>query len=146
MSNQNLPVVAETEGFIAEFEVMDLEVLKTKNFLVAVSSGDRNGPKFVCSTVRGPYDFYDMIEQVGVMWRNHTHHAKVIILDKDPTKAQQRLDENTTDYIEAHYDRIAVEGLLEGFSAEEKEFTCRANVVEDDGSDDPRKQKDDAAK
>ena len=137
MSNQNLPVVQDTENFIAEFEVMNLDELKTKTFLVAVSSGDRNGPKFVCSTVKGPYDFYEMVEQVGTMWRNQTHHAKVIVLDKDPKVKQQRLDENTTDYIEAHYDKIVVEGLLDG-AFEEKEYTCRASVLEDDGADDPR--------
>jgi len=146
MSNQNLPVATDTETFIAEFEVMDLEKLKQKQFLVAVSAGDRNSPKVVASTIRGPYDFYEMIEQVGCMWRECAHHAKVIILDKDPKKAQERLDQNTTDYIEAHYDKLAVEGLLEGVFDADKEFTCQANIIVDDGADDPRKQDKDASK
>ena len=132
MSSQNLPVKTDTDNFIAEFETMKLDELKDKVFLVAVSSGDRNGPKFVSSTIRGPYDFYDMIEQVGVMWRENQHHAKVVLAEKDPNKKLQRLDQNTTDYIEAHYDNIAVEGLLEGVFEEDKEYTCKANILTDE--------------
>jgi hypothetical protein len=147
MSNQNLPVRSD-QDFIAEFETMNLDELKDKTFLVAVNSGDRNRTKVVSSTIRGPYDFYEMIEQVGCMWREHQHHAKVLLLEKDPKKQLRQLDENTTDYIECHYDKIAVEGLLEGVFDADKEFTCKANVIVADDSDDPRKKnevKEDAA-
>lgn len=138
MSNiaTDLPV-KEDDDFIAEFETMSLENLKDKTFLVAVNRSDRNGPKFVCSSLYGPYDFYEMVEQVGCMWRNHQHHAKVIICSKDPSKAQERLDQNTTDYIECHYDKIVVEGLLEGVF--DKEYTCKANIIDHTDEEDPRK-------
>lgn len=145
MSNiQDLPV-KESDDFIAEFETMNLDNLRDKTFLVAVSNGDRNGPTFVCSSMYGPYDFYEMVEQVGCMWRNHQHHAKVIVCSKDPTKPQERLDKNTTDYIECHYDTIVVEGLVAG--AFDKDYTCKANLVDYTHEEDPRKTevKSDAA-
>jgi hypothetical protein len=139
MSNQvDLPVKEDPDSFIAEFETMDLSKLKDKTYLVAVSREDRNGPKFVCSTSRGPYDFYEMCEEVGVMWRDHQHHAKVYILERDRNARVRFLDHNTADYIECHYADIVTEGLLEGVFDEQKVYTCQANIKEDDGEDDPR--------
>ena len=151
-NTQDLPV-KETDDFIAEFESMNLDKLKDKQFMVAVSNGKRNGPTFICSSMFGPFDFYEMVEQVGCMWRNHQHHAKVIVCSKDPSKPQERLDQNTTDYIEWHYDQIAVEGLLEGVFDGDKKFTCQANIIdtiegsEEEGAD-PRKnvKEEDASK
>jgi len=147
-NTQDLPVKTE-DDFIAEFETMNLDKLKDKQFMVAVSNGKRSGPTFICSSLYGPYDFYEMVEQVGCMWRNHQHHAKVIVCSKDPTQAQERLDENTTDYIECHYDKIAVEGLLEGVFDNDKQYTCQANLVNHTDEEDPRKtevKEDDATK
>lgn len=139
MSTQvNLPVKDDPESFIAEFEVMDLSKLKDKTYLVAVSREDPNGPKFVCSTVRGPYDFYEMCEEVGFMWRTHVHHAKVYVLNKDRDAKVLFLDKNTTDYIECHYADIITEGLLEGVFDDDKAYTCQANIIQDSGEDDPR--------
>ena len=141
--NSNLPVITDTKGFIAEMETMDLSKLKDKTYLVTVSREDPNGPKFVCSTARGPYDFYEMVEEVGTMWREHQHHAKVYILTKDRNARVQWLDKNTSDYIECHYSDIITEGFLEGVFDEAKEFTCQANIMtlaaEDD--EDPTKKK-----
>lgn len=151
MSDINLPAVpAEEEKteptFIAEFETMDLRDLKDKQYLVAVSREDRNKGKFVCTTIHGPYDFYEMCEEVGVMAREHQHHAKVYICEKDRKKKARYLDENTTDYIECHFADIVTEGILEGAFDEVKEYTCKANIVEDSGKDDPRQEKkEDAA-
>jgi len=144
-NTQDLPV-KEGDDFIAEFETMNLDSLRDKQFMVAVSNGKRNGPTFICSSLYGPYDFYEMVEQVGCMWRNHQHHAKVIVCSKDPSKPQERLDENTTDYIECHYDKIVVEGLIAG-AFEDKQYTCKANVIDYTDEEDPRKQesKEDAA-
>ena len=128
MSNQDLQV-NDSENFIAEFEVMDLSALKDKKFVVGVGTGSRNSAKVLSSTLHGPYDFYEMCEEVGIMWRDELHHAKVLILSKDRKKRPELLDENTSDYIEAHYENILVEGMLEG-AFEDKEFTCKANIIE----------------
>jgi hypothetical protein len=142
MSSENKLPVKSSDEFIAECEVMDLADLKDKSFVVGVSQADRNGPKFVSSTMRGPYSFVEMCEEVGVMWAEHQHHAKVTILEKDRNKASKFLDENTVDYIEAHYTDIVTEAMLEGIFDEDKEFTCRAGIVETTTDDDPRVPKE----
>jgi hypothetical protein len=139
MSNQDLPV-KDGEDFVGEFEVMDLSDLKDKSFIVGVSSGERDRCRFLSSTVHGPYNFYEMCEEVGVMWKDHQHHAKVTILEKDKTKAPKFLGVSTIDYIEAKYLDIITEGMLEGVFDEVKEYTCRADIKDSDVSDDPRKQ------
>jgi hypothetical protein len=135
-NNMNLPVKSG-DDFIGELETMDLSELKGKQFLVAVSSGDRNKPKFVCSSIRGPFTFEEMCESVGVMWKEHQHHGKVIVLQKDITAKHLYLDENTIDYIEAKFQDIITESMLDGVFDDVKDYTCRAGVVEDDGTENP---------
>ena len=136
--NLNLPVKSG-DDFIGELEKMDLSELRTKTFLVAVSNGDRNKGKFVSTTVRGPYNFVEMCEEVGSMWVNDQHHAKVIIPERDRNKPIKSLDENTVDYIEANYLDIITESMFEDMLNDDP-FTCRAGIVEDDMGDDPRKK------
>lgn len=138
--NLNLPV-KQGDDFIGELETMDLSELKDKQFLVAVNQGDRSGVKFLCSTIRGPYSFEEMCEAIGVMWKIHQHHGKAIILQKDASVAPKYLDENTIDYIEANFEDIITESMLNGVFDEEKEYTCRAGVVEGDNSDNPLAEK-----
>jgi len=126
-------VTEEQREFLAEAEVMDLTPIKGKTYMVAVGTGDPNKVKFLCSTVHGPYDFTEMCQEVGDMWVEHQHHAKVIILEKDPKKKVLLLDANTIDYIEAHYIDIIMENTLAAF--EEKEYTCVAGTVEDAPAD-----------
>lgn len=123
---ENLP--ATQDNFLAEVEVMDLTPIKDKSFIVAVGTGDPNSVKFLCSTVHGPYDFVEMLQEVGDMWMEHQHHAKVIVLGKDSKKRVQMLDANTTDYIECHYADIITEEMLGG-AFDSKEFTCVAGTV-----------------
>lgn len=134
--NMNLPVKTG-DDFVGELETMDLSALKGEQYLVAVSSGERSGVKFVCSTVRGVYTFEEMCEAVGVMWKEHQHHAKVVVLQKNQAAATKYLDENTVDYIEAHFEDIITESMLDGVFDEDKDFTCRANVIEGDNTDNP---------
>lgn len=136
MSDLNLPVKSG-DDFVGELETMDLSELKSKTYLVAVNQGDPSGPKFICSTIRGPFTFEEMCESVGVMWREHQHHAKVVVLQKDMTKAPQYLDANTIDYIEAKFDDIITESMLEGVFDDIKQYTCRAGLIEGDNSDNP---------
>jgi hypothetical protein len=115
--------------------------LRDKQFLVAVNQGDRSGVKFLCSTIRGPYSFEEMCEAIGVMWKIHQHHGKAIILQKDAAAAPKYLDENTIDYIEANFEDIITESMLNGVFDDDKEYTCRAGVVEGDNSDNPLAEK-----
>lgn len=134
--NLNLPVKTG-EDFVGELETMDLGELKGKQFIVAVSNGERSGVTFVCSTVRGPYSFEEMCESVGVMWKQEQHHAKVIVCQKDASAKPKYLDENTIDYVEAHFQDIVCESMLDGVFDEDKEYTCRAGIIDGDNSDNP---------
>ena len=122
-------VSSEEVEFLAEAQVMDLTPIKGKTYVVAVGTGDPNKVKFLCSTIHGPYDFTEMCQEVGDMWVQHQHHAKVIIMEKDPKQKVLLLDANTIDYIEAHYIDIIMEETLSGF--QEKEFTCVAGTIEE---------------
>lgn len=135
-NNLNLPVKTG-DDFVGELETMDLSELKNKQFLVAVNQGDRSKVKFVCSTIRGPFTFEEMCESIGLMWREHQHHGKAIVLQKDLSAKPVYLDENTIDYIEAHYQDIITESMLDGVFDEVKEYTCRAGIVEGEGDDNP---------
>lgn len=130
--------VTQSEDFVAEFHTMDLSELKDKTFLVTVSTGDRNKGRFLSTTVRGPYSFAEMCEEVGVMWEQQNHHAKAVICEKDRSKPIKTLDEGTIDYIEAHYQDIVVNSMLEDILTQ-SEFTCKAGVVEADMSEEPAK-------
>lgn len=134
--NLNLPVKTG-DDFVGELETMDLSELKDKQFMVGVSTGDRSKGQFLCSTIRGPYTFEEMVEAAGVMWRREQHHAKVILCQKDRSAAPKLLDLNTVDYIEAHYEDIITESMLDGVFDDEKDYTCRAGLIEGDNSDNP---------
>jgi hypothetical protein len=135
-NNLNLPIKTG-DDFVGELETMDLSSLKDKQFLVAVNQGERSSVKFVCSTIRGPFTFEEMVETVGVMWKIHQHHGKAIILEKDIYAAPKFLDENTIDYIEAHYEDIITESMLDGIFDGEKQYTCRANILEGNLDENP---------
>jgi hypothetical protein len=124
-------------NFIAELETMDLSALRDKLFLVAVSTGDRNKSKYLSTTAHGPYDFAEMCEEVGIMWREQQHHAKVVVLEKDRNKMITTLDENTVDYIECHYADLVAEAMLDGVFDSNKEFTCAAGLVKATDEDRP---------
>lgn len=123
------PVAEEQKEFLAEVEVMDLSGIKDKTFMVAVNTGDLNKPRFICSTAHGPYNFTEMCQEVGDMWVQHQHHAKVVILEKDFAKKVLLLDANTVDYIECHYNDIILEEMVASF--DQKEYTCAAGTIED---------------
>jgi hypothetical protein len=141
---EELPV--KKDNFLAEVEMMDLSAIKDKSFLVAVACGDPKGVKFLCSTIHGPYDFTTMVQEVGDMWNTHQHHAKVILCEANPEKQVVMLDENTVDYIECHATDIITEAMFGGAFDDDKEFTCRAGLLTEEESSDPRHKKvDDVA-
>jgi hypothetical protein len=137
--NEDLPV--KKDNFLAEIEVMDLSAIKNGQFMVAVGTGDPDGVKFLCSTIHGPYDFTDMVQEVGDMWINHQHHAKVVICDKNQNERVKMLDGNTIDYIECHHTDIITEEMLSGAFDAPKQYTCKAGLVFEEESSDPRHKK-----
>jgi hypothetical protein len=125
------------DNFLAEAAVMDLSPIREKQFMVAVATGQPDKVKFLCSTIHGPFNFTEMCQEVGEMWVNHQHHAKVILASKDSSKPVEILDENTTDYIECHYTDIITEEMLGG-AFDEKEFTHVAGTSNNTDVPDPR--------
>lgn len=123
------------ETFLGENEEMDLSPLHGKVFGVAVSNGVRDGTRFVSSTLLAPLDFYEMIEAVGNIFTKHMIHAKVMILNKNPTQKMKYLDECTIDFIEARHGDLMMDALLSGELTEGKEYTCRAGFFEDEDTD-----------
>lgn len=107
--------LTQSEDFCAELMqgTMDFSHIENKQFIVAVNTGSRNKPTILASTMRGPFDFYEMVESVGCMWEREQHHAMVYVLTKDFNKASSFLDEGTVDYIEAKWEDIVASGILE---------------------------------
>ena len=124
MTQLDLPV-GNPDTFLGECEVMQLDELKDKMFIVAINSGERSNGKLICETIHGPYDFIEMIEEVGIMWKEYQHHAACYILSKDAKQPPQWLDECTCDYIEAKYVDIITAAFMEGV-LDPPEYTCRA--------------------
>jgi 6-pyruvoyl-tetrahydropterin synthase len=118
-----------SEYTVGEFEDMDLSPLHGHTFMVAVSTGPRDKAEFICGTICGPLDFYEMVEAVGTIYEQEQLHAKAFIPSKTFGKKPQVLDENTIDFIEARYLDIIADGLLGGGVLETKNFTCKAGFI-----------------
>lgn len=107
--------ITQSEDFCAELMqgTMDFSAIMEGQFIVAVNTGPRNKPTILASTMRGPFDFYEMVESVGCMWEREQHHAMVYVLTKEFNKSSSFLDEGTIDYIEANWEEIVASGILE---------------------------------
>jgi hypothetical protein len=123
----DLPVKKEEE-FYAPAEKMDFSKIKSETFIVAVSTGDRDSCKALFTTVHGPYSFFEMAENVGLMWRDQLLHGKAFILNKDPSTPVRWLDKNTTEYIEEHWEDIVAEMFFEDL-LNQSGYTCQAGVL-----------------
>ena len=103
--------ITSSEEFMAELVQgkMDFSGLKDKLFIVAVACGDRNSVKCLASTIRGPFSFIEMAEQVGLMWEQQLHHARVIILSIEKDKPAEFLDSGTIDVLESDWRNVVFE-------------------------------------
>ena len=137
----DLPV-RKDDQFVGEFETMNLDDLRDKNFMVAVSTGDPEKCKYLCGTLHGPYEFTEMLDEVGSMWVEHQHHAKVLICTTDKSKRLDYLDGNTIDYIEANYEDLIMNEVMEGIVLND-EYTCKAGINEATDDEDFRFAKED---
>ena len=107
--------LTQSEDFCAELMegTMDFSSIEDKQFLVAVNTGNRNKPPLLASTMRGPFEFFEMVEAVGCMWEREQHHAMVYVLTTDFNKSSSFLDEGTVDYLEANWEDMVATGILE---------------------------------
>lgn len=108
-------VVTQQDDYCAELDGRKINFgpYLDKTFLVAVSTGSRNKGKLLATTMRGPFDFYEMVEAVGSMYAREQHHAKVYMLEKSFDKGISFFDEGTIDYMEANWQDIVMTGILE---------------------------------
>jgi hypothetical protein len=125
----DLEEVVDKEYTMGEFEEMDLTKLHGKTFMVAMNTGGRDKPQFLCSTLCGPFDFYAMIETVGIVYEEQQAHAKVLICSDTFGTPPEILDENTVDFIEARSSEIIMDGVLGGGLMEKKDYTCKAGFI-----------------
>ena len=112
-----------------EYEEMDLSAIRGKTFIVAISTGPRSEGKFICDSICGPFDFFEMVETVGTVYESQQLHAKAIIPGSEFGEAPLVLNENTIDFIEARYQDIVADGLLDGSVMQAKKYTCAAGFV-----------------
>lgn len=124
--------VTQDEDYCAELDgrKMDFAYLHDHQYIVAVNTGPRSKPKLLASTMRGPFDFYQMVEAVGTMYQREQHHAKVYVLEKSFEKGIFFLDEGTCDYIEAYWEDIITDGLLEEAIFGEDEDVVKAGTMD----------------
>ena len=132
--------VTQDEDYCAELDgrKMDFEYLHEHTYIVAVSTGPRDKPKLLASTMRGPFDFYEMVEAVGSMYQREQHHAKVYVLEKSFEKGIFFLDEGTCDYIEAYWEDIITEGLLEDAIFGDDEDVIKAGTMDIEFNDESK--------
>lgn len=130
----DLPITQQ-DDFIADFHAgkMDLTVLKDKTFIVSVNTSNRNNCKLLASTIKGPFDFFEMVENVGCMIEREKHHANVTILNKEEGLTKF-LDSGTVDYIEAHWKNIISDGLLDTFLTD---YTLEPGIISDNEMENP---------
>lgn len=138
--------ITQSEDFCAELMdgTMDFTKVQTdeegvdRQFLVAVNTGPRDKPTLLASTMRGPFDFYEMVESVGCMWENEQHHAMVYVLTTDFDKSSSFLDEGTIDYLEARWEDIVSTGIFEAALADDYSDgpIIPAGLIEADPEDD----------
>lgn len=124
--------VTQDEDYCAELDgrKMDFSYLRGHQYIVAVNTGPRDKPKLLASTMRGPFDFVEMVEAVGSMYEREQHHAKVYVLERAFDKGIFFLDEGTMDYIEAYWQDIIFEEELESVISEDDEDVISAGAID----------------
>lgn len=126
--------ITQQEDYCAELDGrrIDLSKLRDKEYLVAVSTGPRNKPKLLSSTIRGPFSFIEMVEAVGAMYEREQHHAKVLLLEKSFDKPIFYLDEGTVDYLEANWKDLLFEEELEAAIFGDEDDVIPAGIISQD--------------
>lgn len=118
--------MSSSDGFVPQAESMDLSELHDHTYVVAISTGARDDGRLLAKTMHGPYNFDEMIAEVGRMWAESQDNAKVYLLEKNPKNQSRWLDAKTIDYIQAKYVDIIMDRII---SAESKIHTVSAGIV-----------------
>jgi hypothetical protein len=121
--------MSTSDGFVPHIEEMDLSKLYDRVFIVAVSTGPRDDGRMLTSTMHGPYDFDEMVGEVGRMWASDQNNAKVYSIEKDHSKRSKWLDAKTIDYIQEKYADILLFRIIGSDS--DKKYTTEAGIVQD---------------
>lgn len=123
----------DEEDFCGALETMDLRPLQGKIFIGGISTGPRKEYGILPSTIRGPMTFEEMIEFVGTTWKERTLHSRVFASSRFLNQPNEYLDPCTIDYIEAHWQDILMDLLING-ELSEKEFTCTSEIIKIDAT------------
>jgi hypothetical protein len=115
-----------SETFVPQLENMDLSSLKGKNFVVGISTGNRDSLGVLPSTIRGPFDYHEMLDYVFNLWSERLDHAKVLILSKNLKDKSEFLDAKTTDYIIEKAPDLLLEDIM---MRDPEPFTCVAGIL-----------------
>lgn len=116
-------MASNKKEFLPQLETMDLRSIHDETFVVAVSTGPRDESGLLGSTLKGPFDFGEMISEVGNMWKHDQNNAKVFILSKE-NKARW-LDTDTIDYIQYKYADIIMNKIM----GKEEEYSCKVKII-----------------
>jgi hypothetical protein len=119
--------MSSADGFLPSIENMNLSKIKSKTFAVAISTGERDRVSYLPSTMRGPFDYQEMVEYVADLWRARMDVAKVIILSKSIKDKIEWLDAKTVDYIIEKSGDILMDEIF--FSEDTAAYTCEAGIV-----------------
>lgn len=124
---------ATAEEFMGEVDSMDLSALKDKTFMVSVSTGKRDSHLFLQSTIKGPFTYGEMVEEVHHICSGKGQHAHVLLTCKERNKKPEFLDECTIDYIEARYKQLIEELLFADIMGEEAtDYEYQAQIISDE--------------
>ena len=72
MNNVAKPLT-QSEDFCAELMegTMDFSAIEGEQFIVGVNTDSRNKAPMLCSTIHGPFSFYEMVESVKKTGTKH---------------------------------------------------------------------------
>jgi hypothetical protein len=93
--------VPENLNEVQENKPFDISSLRDKTFVVAVSTGPRDKTALLPTTIRGPFDFLEMLDFVGVTWSKDLNRSRVASVSK--LTPPVFLNDDDVDYILENY-------------------------------------------
>ena len=104
---------------------MDMRELYEQKFAVAVSTGNLDDYGLIITSLKGPYDFSDMVNEV-LRLHEQKDNAKVVLMSTNLEKKTKLLSPETIEYIQHNGADILLEetfGLVD-----EKGYNCKARL------------------
>lgn len=94
-------IVSDNPNEIKDNKPFDILNLRDKTFVVAVSTGPRDKTALLPTTIRGPFDFLEMLDFVGITWSKDLNRSRVASVSKQNPPIF--LNDNDIDYIIDNY-------------------------------------------